>query len=161
MKLIVFAVYLWLYLSCEVQAKTLQGVVTHVSDGDTLWLRTSAQSKPIKVRLQGIDAPEACQAWGPEAGAALRKKLLNQSVSLNTRAKDDYDRALGRLQHQGEDVGQWLVSQGHAWSYHYRRDPGPYATEQSAAQKSRLGLWSQPKPEEPRAFRKRHGPCKI
>jgi micrococcal nuclease len=160
MKLIVTLLLSALQVGIAAQAKTLQGIVTHVSDGDTLWLKTNPQSKPIKVRIQGIDAPEACQPWGREAGEALRKKLLGQPVSLNTRAKDDYNRALGRLQHQGQDVGQWLVTEGHAWSYHHRRDPGPYAAQQKIAQQSRGGLWSLPQPEEPRAFRKRHGPCK-
>lgn len=159
MKLIVFIIVFFLSWSVSAQAKTLQGMVTHVSDGDTLWIKTDAKAKPIKVRLQGVDAPESCQPWGKEAGDALRQRLLQQTVSLNTRAKDDYDRALGRLQHQGQDVGQWLVSQGHAWSYHHRRDPGPYAAEQAAAKKARVGMWAQANPVEPRVFRKQHGPC--
>ncbi len=148
-------------LACSAHAKTLQGVVTHVSDGDTLWLEVDKNKKPIKVRLQGIDAPEICQAGGMQARDALRKRLLRQTVSLNTRAKDDYQRTLGRMQHQGQDVGQWLVSQGHAWSYHYRRNPGPYASEQAQAKHNRIGLWAQSAAAvEPRQFRKSHGSCK-
>ncbi len=157
-------VLLHLLLFCTaLQAKVLQGRVTHVSDGDTLWLEVSKSAKPIKVRLQGMDAPEICQPWGEQARDALKGKLLRQQVSLNTRAKDDYNRALGRVEFQGADVGQWLVSQGHAWSYHHRRDPGPYISEQRIAEGKRLGLWAQTGADariEPRQWRKTRGACK-
>jgi micrococcal nuclease len=147
------------FIHLHAQAKTFQGIVTYVSDGDTLWIEVDPQSKPIKVRLQGIDAPEICQAWGRESRDALKAHLLKQSVSLNTRAKDDYDRALGRVAFRGEDVGAWLVKNGHAWSYHYRRDPGPYVSEEAYAKKARLGLWAQAGAQEPREFRKKNGAC--
>jgi micrococcal nuclease len=147
-------------LQMSAQAKILQGIVTYVSDGDTLWISVDPKAKPIKVRLQGIDAPEICQAWGMQARDALKSRLLKQSVSLKTRAKDDYDRALGQVALRGEDIGEWLVKNGHAWSYHYRRNPGPYAMEQAAAQSAKLGLWAQSGAQEPRQFRKAHGSCK-
>jgi micrococcal nuclease len=90
-------------LTCAAHAKTLQGIVTHVSDGDTL----------------------------------------------------------GRLQHRGEDVGAWLVTNGHAWRYHHRRSLGTYANEQTQAKAKRTGLWAQSTSAmEPRLFRKSHGSCR-
>ena len=74
----------------------------------------------------------------------------------------------------GEDMGQWMVRQGHAWSYRFRRDAGPYAAEEAQARAARRGLFAgmqAGKPGqpgklgqadqflEPRDFRKRHGPC--
>jgi endonuclease YncB( thermonuclease family) len=160
MKTILMSLLLcWAHLPAT--AKTFQGIVTHVNDGDTLWIEVDPKTKPIKVRLQGIDAPEICQAWGTQARDALKARLLRQSVSLNTRAKDDYDRALGRVAFRNEDVGEWLVKNGHAWSYHHRRNPGPYAREQTTAQGARLGLWAQAGAQEPRQFRKAHGSCKT
>jgi micrococcal nuclease len=157
---ILLAGLLLCFIQLQAHAKIFQGIVTHVSDGDTLWIEVDPKTKPIKVRLQGIDAPEICQAWGTQARDALKARLLRQSVSLNTRAKDDYDRALGRVAFRGEDVGAWLVKTGHAWSYHYRRNPGPYASEETAARNARLGLWAQAGAQEPREFRKLHGSCK-
>jgi micrococcal nuclease len=80
-------ILIFAFLAAAVQAKTLQGIVTHVSDGDTLWIEVDQSRKPIKVRLQGIDAPESCQPWGRQAHEALKARLLRQSVSLNTGVK--------------------------------------------------------------------------
>ncbi|MDP3310892.1 MAG: thermonuclease family protein, partial [Polaromonas sp.] len=63
-----------LWLACALQAgaaQPWQGTVTRVSDGDTLWVRPAAGGKPLKVRIDGIDAPEICQAGGRAARKAL------------------------------------------------------------------------------------------
>ncbi len=140
-------------------AKIFTGVVTHVTDGDTIWVRLSEGGEPVKVRLQGMDAPESCQDWGAQSREALFKKAMRQNVVLNTNARDDYGRMLARVRMDGEDLGAWMVSRGHAWSYHYRRNPGPYAMEERSAKDDRRGLWVNNNPVEPREFRKQHGSC--
>jgi micrococcal nuclease len=145
-------------------AERFDGVVTRVSDGDTLWVRPDpspqrARPRPLKLRLVGLDAPERCQAHGAEAGAALSDRVLGRRVSVTRRATDTHGRALGSVSLDGDDIGRWLVSQGHAWSSGYRGDPGPYAGPERAARASRRGVFADPAPEPPRAFRRRHGPC--
>ena len=142
-------------------AKLQTGVVTYVTDGDTLWVRLSEGGEPVKVRFQGIDAPESCQDWGAQSTQALKSKAMHQPVVLNTRAVDQYGRLLARVRMDGEDLGAWMVARGHAWSYHYRRDPGPYAMEERSARTGRLGLWAAASAVEPREFRKQHGSCKL
>ncbi len=139
-----------------------RAVVTRVSDGDTLWVRRvtdSASHRPIKLRLQGIDAPERCQAWGPQAQQALANRVLNKEVQLQTRGHDDYERVLGNVWLGDEDVSAWMVEHGHAWSYHYRRSAGPYAMQEDKARKNKRGLFADPQAVEPRQFRKNNGPC--
>jgi endonuclease YncB( thermonuclease family) len=150
-----------LALSClalAAQARSFSGVVTHVTDGDTLWVRTARHGEPVKVRIQGIDAPESCQSGGAQAGAALKAHVLGQTVQLQSRARDDYGRMVARVSLHGQDVGRWMVARGHAWSYGWRGRAGPYAAEVRQAQAARRGLWAQAAVE-PRVFRKRHGPC--
>jgi endonuclease YncB( thermonuclease family) len=60
---------------------------------------------------------------------------------------------------QGEDVGSVMVAQGQAWSYHFKRDGGPYATQQAHAKAARRGLFADRLAQEPRLFRKQHGSC--
>jgi micrococcal nuclease len=151
------ALLLWLALCGSAQA--LSGVVTRVSDGDTLWVRPDDGSRPVKLRMQGIDAPERCQPWGPQATAALSGRVLNQRVQVRTRAYDDYQRAIGSLLFNGEDIAAWMVREGHAWSYRYRRSPGPYAAQEQEARAAKRGLFAESTAIEPRVFRKQHGPC--
>jgi micrococcal nuclease len=149
-------------LPMHAAAETFRGVVTHVSDGDTVWVRRDGgERRPVKVRLGGLDAPERCQAWGDEASAALASRVLSQAVTVQAGATDVYDRRLVTLFVDGEDVGAWLVAHGHAWSTGFRRHPGRYAAQQQAARAARLGLFADAQAIEPRFFRKRHGACPM
>lgn len=139
---------------------TWAGTVVSVSDGDTLWVRPQRGGAPRAVRLDGIDAPEACQAYGEASRAALVGRVLGQTVQVRVRRHDDYGRALARVSLNREDIGGWLVSQGHAWSYRYRGQAGPYAQLEAQARRHKLGLFREPRPELPRDFRRRHGPCR-
>ncbi len=71
--------------------------VTRVPDGDTLWVRPLAGGKYRKLRLDGVDAPEICQPGGTAARDALAARVLEQTVTVTERRRDDYGRALVRL----------------------------------------------------------------
>jgi endonuclease YncB( thermonuclease family) len=146
----------------KTRVATLTGVVTHVSDGDTLWVRSAAdarQRKPVKVRLLGIDAPERCQSGGREATAALRTRVLHREVIVQVVGKDIYDRWLGNVRLEGQDVGAWMVLEGHAWSHRRDGRADTYVAEERKARVARRGLFGEPDAIEPRLFRQQHGPC--
>lgn len=145
--------------SARLPLHTQTGVVTRVVDGDTLWIKTDALHKPLKIRLAGIDAPEICQAGDPASSEVLGQRVMGKTVVVSFERHDDYSRALATVHLHGEDVGRWMVSQGQAWSYRYRRNAGPYAEEQTQAQHSGRGLFGTAQAENPRMFRKRHGSC--
>lgn len=134
------------------------GVVTRVVDGDTVWVQTSASKPLLKVRIQGIDAPEICQKGGLQAQEALQNRVLRQSVTVTSGAQDGYGRTVGKLYWQGQDMGRWLVANGHAWVYSFHHQKGPYTHDFAQAQAQRRGVFSQAA-EEPRLFRKRQGSC--
>ncbi len=133
--------------------------VVRVIDGDTIWVLTSAKSKPLKLRIQAIDAPEICQSGGVAARDALKARLFGKSVTLFPVATDKYKRTLASVEAQGEDIGRWMVLGGNAWSSGYFHSAGPYLPEQTKAQLARRGIFSGPRPEHPQDFRKRHGSC--
>lgn len=143
---------------------TINGTVTLVIDGDTLWIRPDAGQRdaprPRAVRLRGIDAPEICQAWGRQAKSALESRVLRRHVRLHGYATDDYSRQVATLELQGEDIGAWMVGQGHAWNAAFRRHPGAYAAQQHSARVARRGLFAHDDAIEPRRFRKVHGSCR-
>lgn len=101
-------------------AKTFRGTVTHVTDGDTLWVRPAGGGATVEIRLLDLDAPEGCQRFGREARRALAQRVLKQAVVVQTAGEDDYQRSLARIRHRGEDVGGWLVREGYAWSSSFR-----------------------------------------
>jgi micrococcal nuclease len=136
-----------------------QGVVTRVTDGDSLWVRPSAGGAPQRIRLHGIDAPEICQAYGLEARAALQRWVKGRELELQVLRTDDYGRPITRVTLQGADVARALVREGHAWSYRWRRSPGPYAQEEAEARSAGRGLFAAREPQRPYDFRRSHGPC--
>ena len=135
------------------------GKVSHVSDGDTLWVAPDAGGPARKLRLDGIDAPEICQPHGEASRQALARLALNRRVEVRVRRQDDYGRELAHVKVDRQDLGALMVREGQAWSYRWRNHPGPYATEEAAARQAHRGLFAAGRPELPRDFRQRHGPC--
>lgn len=139
--------------------EVFSGKVSYVSDGDTLWVQPDDGERARKLRIDGIDAPEICQAGGKASREALTRRVLNQRVEVSVKRYDDYGRGLARIQLRGADVGAQMVREGQAWSYRWRRSLGPYAAEEAAARTARRGVFAGSQPEIPRDFRKKHGSC--
>ena len=146
--------------SWSAHAAKFAGVVTQVIDGDTVWVRPDGGQPPQPVRLQGIDAPEICQPYGMKSRKALADFVRHKRVTVTTEGKDDHQRALGVIEMAGDDVGEWMVVRGYAWSYRFKGDPGPYARQEAQARRTRAGLWRSGRPVTPREFRVKHGACK-
>lgn len=133
--------------------------VSRVSDGDTLWVKPLAGGRYRKLRLDGLDAPEICQPGGTAARDALAQRVLGRVVTVRVRVMDAHGRALARLEQGGADVGAGLVREGHAWSSRWRGQVTAYTEEETLARSQRRGVFQVSDAEEPRAFRRRHGPC--
>jgi micrococcal nuclease len=132
--------------------------VVRVFDGDTVWVQPAGGGRWRKLRLDGIDAPEICQPGGLAARDALAARMLGDTVQVDERAADDYGRGIARLQHQGDDIGRWLVQGGQAWAHRWRGQ-GPYVRDEEDARRARRGVFDDARAELPRDFRRRHGPC--
>jgi endonuclease YncB( thermonuclease family) len=148
---------LWLALAGGAAAARLDGTVIVVIDGDTLLFKPdhyAATSRAfLKIRLAGIDAPEADQPHGEEATRALSDWVLNQRVSIDTVANDDYGRTVGRLRLENLDINAELVKQGHAWASTWGRQAQLLAL-QAEAQRQRRGLWRVDEPTPPWVWRR-------
>ena len=140
------------------EPRAVQGVVSKVTDGDSLWL-TATGKKPIEVRLRDIDAPESCQPWGAQARAALTELALNKVATLQISGRDSYGRTLGVLMIDDLNVGKTLVENGHAWSTRSRWDQGPLVKQEKMARALSRGLHGAPGAVQPVEFRRRHGKC--
>lgn len=145
--------------SCAHGQDVFTAHVTHVSDGDTVWVQPDSGGQRLKLRLEGIDAPEICQTGGDASRAALQALTLHRTLDVTVRAQDDYGRGLARLTFQGQDIGAEMVRTGQAWSYRWRNSMGPYAREEKSARLGQRGLFSQNDAQLPRDFRKQRGTC--
>lgn len=154
-----FALGVLLLGAWAAHAAQFRGVVSHVTDGDSIWVRPAAGGEAIEIRLLRIDAPEGCQTFGPQAKAALARRILREPVLVRTEGHDDYGRTLARIQHKGEDVNAWMVREGYAWAFGNRKGPDSYAALEAEARAARRGLWSLPGVQSPRDFRRLHGRC--
>jgi endonuclease YncB( thermonuclease family) len=137
----------------------VEGAVDKVVDGDSLWFVVKADGRRIELRLLDIDAPEACQDWGPQARQALQELVAGKPVLLRAGAKDRHGRTLGRLEVEGQDVSRRMVIEGHAWSTRARWDRGPLVAEERTATALKRGLHAAGNAEDPQKFRARNGPC--
>lgn len=134
--------------------------VSWVMDGDTVLLVLEGEREPVKLRIQGIDAPESCQPGGEASRDALITLVLRRSVQVEARGQDSYGRQLGRLWVGQVDVAAEMVRMGWAWAYSYRTGRGPYAALQREAEGARRGLFSARETAmSPAVFRQFHGSC--
>ncbi|MDR2155685.1 MAG: thermonuclease family protein [Burkholderiaceae bacterium] len=136
--------------------------VTWVSDGDSLWVRSEKSGQRVRLRLQGIDAPELCQVSGTQARQALLAKVSGQRVRVSVQARDTYGRAVARVVRvrDGADVARAMVREGWAWADRFRKQPVQYEREEARARAAKRGLFARSRPERPVDFRRRHGPCR-
>lgn len=139
-----------------------QGIVTHITDGDTFRARpvdSNIKSDSIKIRIDGIDAPESCQLYGSQATEVLKKLILSRKVTVFRKRFDDYGREVAKITFNNMDLGGWMVKNGYAWSYHHRFNDGPYGSEEKTAAREKLGLFADASVIEPKVFRREHGSC--
>ena len=152
-------------------ARTVSGTVHRVLDGDTAIVQTSPRAR-LRCRLLGIDAPEVShrrrqggvtpgQPFGPEAKRALEQWALRRQVTVEVHGRDRYRRSLCVLFAGGRNLNLEVVREGYAWAEPERWSGAPPALRrelEAAAQEARqarCGLWADPNPEAPWAFRRR------
>jgi endonuclease YncB( thermonuclease family) len=122
----------------------LQGTVTRVLDGDTIDVELA--SGPIRVRLNGIDAPEKNQPMGAEATLTLSKLVNSKTVLLEPFEQDKYDRMIATVYLGDRNINVEMVTLGYAWAYRrYMKSANrELCSLEFAARKAHLGIWSRP-----------------
>ncbi len=142
--------------------------VTHVVDGDTF----DATDGHIifRVRVVGMDAPEYQQSFWKWATTELRKLIEGKEIVIHPIGKglDRYNRILGQVLLNGEDISLLMIRRGFAFYYRprcrdypedkrlYEYDPTPCVNAEAEAQASHLVIWSDKFMELPCQFRREH-----
>jgi endonuclease YncB( thermonuclease family) len=99
----------------------------------------------LRIRLQGIDAPEidqTCGVWlcGRAAREELRRHIGLGQITCVTDGKDIYGRWLATCSTDAGDIGDWLVRQGLAVAF--VRYSTKYVGAEALARAARKGLWA-------------------
>ncbi|ODS59630.1 MAG: hypothetical protein ABS36_01525 [Acidobacteria bacterium SCN 69-37] len=132
-------------------AGVVTGRVVTVDDGDTMRVRVGREK--WRVRLFGVDAPEASQPYGREARDAARRLLLDRTVEVVRHDVDQYGRVVADLRVDGRGAGADLVAAGAAWQYDQFSRDAHIARLEAEARAARRGLWAASDPTPPWQFR--------
>jgi micrococcal nuclease len=132
--------------------QTISARVVGVHDGDTLTALTD-DKRQLKVRLQGIDAPELGQPFGQASKRALSDLVFGKQVTLHTTGTDRYKRTLAQVTVGDIEVEAQMIVTGHAWHYsRYDHTAALEAAERNARAANR-GLWADEAPTPPWEWR--------
>lgn len=157
-------IYCWLIsFGCaffSANAAVLNGKVVGITDGDTITVLDNNKHQH-KIRLMGIDAPEKAQAFSAASKKALSDLIYQKSVTVDYKKQDRYERKVGKVIMNNQDICLTMIELGMAWQYK------EYAKEQSAndrdlysqaevnARNSKIGLWQDSTPIKPSEFRRK------
>jgi len=151
----------------EEPLRTIDGIVSEVSDGDTITV-VNSQGKMVKLRLYMVDAPEKeksnqkagrmnkpGQSYGDEAWKALSAKIYRKRVKAEVMAVHK-NRAISVVWLDGRNINIEMVVEGWAWCRRCQDQPqaAEYVQAEKDARSRRLGLWQQSAPQPPWEFRK-------
>ncbi len=125
------------------QSRSLISGLATVVDGDTIAI------DGVRIRLEGIDAPEASQsceradgtAWacGHAATRELIRIVANQAVDCEDLGPDKYGRTLGVCFVGGQDINAEMVRRGLAWAF-VKYSPR-YVAVEAQARAGKAGIW--------------------
>jgi endonuclease YncB( thermonuclease family) len=123
-----------------------------VVDGDTFVVVNRRDGQEWKVRLWGVDAPDAKKCFYKEAGEVLEREIKGKRLTYERFGYDGYGRILARVYVDGHDLEEILVMEGAAVAYkaeEVHTDLKPDATYvarlkkiEEMAKVKMVGIWS-------------------
>jgi micrococcal nuclease len=144
---------LLLLVALSVHARTIQGKVTRVIDGNTLEF-LSAEGEKYTILLWGIDCPELTQSFGNEARLCLEKLSLNKSAAVTIKGKDSAGNSMAEVLIDGKkDPRIQLLKEGLAWTDESKAE-SELESYRLASQSKKKGLWKDENPTPPWTHRR-------
>ena len=137
------------------QAEDFSGKVISVLEGDTIIVMQGQEE--IRVRLEGVDAPEPFQSFGPHALEFTSQQALGKSVVVLPKSEDRYGYGwiiAEVILPDGKNLSHELTKAGYAWWYRAYSNDNTLGQMEAEARKARRGLWADLKPLPPWEWRK-------
>ena len=120
--------------------KTFEATVVRIADGDSVEILKIGEAARVRVRLEGVDAPELGEVFSRDAQDFLRRLALDRRVSVSGRDVDRYGRLVARVAVAGQDLSLALLNAGLACQ-RFATDTVLAAAE-SRARSSGVGFWA-------------------
>jgi endonuclease YncB( thermonuclease family) len=128
---------------------SLHGKAIGIVDGDIfdLMISGAVNSESIRIRLEGIDAPEKGQPHGKAAKQYLGELILGKVVRADGAKKDRNGRRICTVFVADTlNINRAMVPAGYSWHFKkYSDDPALDSLERSA-RAARVGLWAPTEP---------------
>src|ERR1044072_1199915 len=118
-----------------VKAASLYGKVIAVNSGDVFTITNL--SRPVRVKLLGVAAPEMNQAFGDVAKQHLSDLVFDKSVVINYSGISADHTITGRVLLNDADIGAQMIRDGAAW-FDPNTSDGLAATDRDVYQQSEL-----------------------
>ena len=135
-------------------AQLLKGKAVKITDGDTFTLLVDGHEQ-VRIRIDGIDAPEKGQAFGNRAKEYLSGMIWGEELTVYVTKIDRYGRSIGKVSTPSVvDVGLQMIKGGYAWQYRDYNKEKSYEDAEILARRNRNGLWQDKNPIRPQDFRK-------
>lgn len=127
--------------------------VIGISDGDTFTC-INDDNLQLKIRINGIDAPEKRQAFGNKSKEFLSSLIFGKKISIDVQSKDGYGRYIAYVYSpEGKDVALLMLHEGMAWHFTKYDNSKVYSDAENVARKAKRGLWTESSPIAPWDFR--------
>jgi micrococcal nuclease len=124
-----------------VTEEVFNATVVAVEDGDSVTVDESGERR--RLHLDGVDAPELAQRFGPEAKAFLDRLVNSKLVTVRLRSRSPRgEESIARLEVNGSDVSAALIRNGMARYCGQHADDRELQRAENDAQAAKRGLWS-------------------
>jgi micrococcal nuclease len=123
-------------------SQQLTAKVIGIADGDT-YEALLPDKTTLKIRMQGIDAPEKGMPFYQVAKNYLSQLCFGRNVRIEKLSTDRYGRTIARtyLHGQEKEVGLMMIEAGLAWHFKKYSSDKELAAAEIGARKNKKGLW--------------------
>ncbi len=127
--------------------------ISKVVDGDTYHIQLN--NKKLKIRMEGIDAPEKGMPFYKESKQFLVKITSGKKIRFVQSSKDQYGRIIAKTYlENNQELGEEMIKNGMAWHFKKYSKDTTLAQLEILAKNNHWGLWGEVNPQAPWEYRK-------
>lgn len=138
------------------KGSTVSGKVISIIDGDTYDALLQG-NKTIRVRMEGIDAPEKGMPFYQKSKKYLSSLCFGKQIVIKITGVDNHERFLAfSYLEDGKEISQEMIKAGFAWHFKRYNSDSEFSKLELQAKTLRKGLWIDENPMPPWENRKLH-----